>query len=162
MAGKAARDPRSGALKLPAAILGAWGLYQILAGFYFIFIRPSFLPEDLRASAVKLETIRAVAPGMETWLQWVLAMVGGQMAASGVVVIGGAIRLAKRGHAGWTEVITYLLAGFFSVVLMSGVNFTLRSDFRWLLVAPVVLWLSAVILLARQASHRARDARQGL
>ena len=154
MAGQGTRNLSSGALTLPVGLLGAWGFYQILAGFYFIFIRPSFLPEDFQASAVTLEAIRRVAPGIETWLQWVFAVLGGQMAATGVVVMGGAAKIAKDGRVERIEVITYLLAGFLSVVMMSVVNFTLRSDFRWLLVAPVVLWLSAAVLLAQRAFHR--------
>ena len=150
----ATRDPISGKVKLSVALLATWGLYQILVGFYFIFIRPSFLPEDLQASAVTLEAIRRVAPGIETWLQWVFAVLGGQMAATGVVVLGGAFRIASGDRVGRIEAITYLLAGFLSVVMMSVVNFALRSDFRWLLVAPVVLWLSAAALLAQRAFHR--------
>lgn len=34
---------------------------------------------------------------------------------------------------------------------MSGVNFALHSDFRWLLLAPALLWaVSLMLLLGRQ------------
>ena len=137
--------------RLAAALLGAWGLYQLLAGLYFIFLRPSLLPEDLRASSATLEGIRRAAPGIEAWLQWVFAVLGGQMAAVGVLVVNGAIGILLGRSPARMEVGAYIMSGLLSVALMSGANFYLGSDFRWLLVAPAVLWLAAVILLSRQA-----------
>ena len=141
--------------RLAAVLLGAWGFYQVIAGLYFIFLRPSFLPEDLRASATTLEAVRAAAPGIEGWLQLVFTVMGGQMAAGGVLVRGGAFSLAQGRCPGRVELGTYVVAGFLSVVLMSGVNFALASDFRWLLVAPAILWLSAIIILGHGALGRA-------
>ena len=70
--GRMARNDRStfntAKRGLAAALLGAWGFYQVIAGLYFIFLRPSLLPEDLRASVTTLEAVRGAAPGIETWL----------------------------------------------------------------------------------------------
>lgn len=137
--------------RLAAGLLGAWGSYQVVAGLYFIFSRPSFLPEDLRASATTLEAVRGAAPGIEGWLQLVFAVMGGQMAAGGVLVMSGAFSLAQGRRPKRVELCAYIAAGFLSVVLMSGVNFALVSDFRWFLVAPAFLWLSAIIILGRGA-----------
>lgn len=135
---------------LAATLLGGWGLYQVIVGLYFIFIRPSLLPEDLRAAATTLEAIHASAPRLEAWLDWVFAVLGGQMAASGVLLLSAAVA-AIRGHRpSKVEMVTFVAAGLLSVALMSGVNFALGSDFRWLLVLPVILWLAAMIVIGRQ------------
>lgn len=134
---------------LAGALLGAWGVYQLLAGLYFIFFRPSFLPEDLRGSATTLEAIRGAAPGIEAWLQWVFVVLGGQMAACGAIVIGGVFGVVRGRRPGRLEMSAYAIAGFLSVVLMSGVNFAINSDFRWILVVPVILWLAALITVGR-------------
>ena len=72
---------------------------------YFIFVRPSFLPEDLRAATTTLDAVSAVAPGLGAWLQLVFAVLGGQMAALGVVLINAAIRV-RRGQ--WPQGIKML------------------------------------------------------
>lgn len=151
MGGENRETPGPAESRLAAALLGAWGFYQLLVGLYFIFLRPSFLPEDIRASGTTLEAVRGAAPGIEAWLQWVFAVLGGQMAAVGVLVIGGAISIGQGRRPKQAEVGAYAVAGALSVVVMSGVNFALVSDFRWLLVAPAILWLAAIILLGRRA-----------
>lgn len=136
--------------RVAAALLCGWGLYQLIAGLYFIFVRPSLLPEDLRAAATTLEAVRAAAPRLETWLNWVFAVLGGQMAASGVLLVGAAISVLRGHRPDTPEMMTYVAAGLFSVALMSGVNFALGSDFRWFLVAPTGVWLAAMIVPGRR------------
>lgn len=38
------------------------------------------------------------------------------------------------------------LSGTLTVALMSATNFALHSDFRWLLLAPVLIWLAGLVL----------------
>ena len=140
-----------GPARLASALIGAWGLYQLLAGLYFIFFRPSLLPEDLRASGTTLDVVRKAAPGMEAWLQWVFAVLGGQMAAAEVLVMSGAIGIFVRRSPDRVETGAYIVAGFLSVVLMCGANFALESAYRWLLVAPAFLWFAAMIPLGHRA-----------
>ena len=142
------RSDRAG---LAAALLGGWGIYQVIAGLYFIFIRPGLLPEDLRAAATTLAAVRAAAPRLEVWLDYVFAVLGGQMAASGVLLLSLAIRVFRGHRTSKVEFGAYVAAGLLSVTLMSGVNFALGSDFRWFLVVPVILWLAAMIFLGRRA-----------
>jgi hypothetical protein len=144
-------ESRSTNLRLASGLVATWGLYQILTGLYFIFFRPSFLPEDLRALNTTMESVSGAAPGIEAWLQLVFAVLGGQMAAGGILVMCGAVRLMQDCRWRRLEVWAYGTAGLFSVVLMSAVNFALASDFRWLLVLPVLLWLISVIVLGRSA-----------
>lgn len=42
MDGVARRIPGARESNIAASLLGTWGLYQVLAGLYFIFLRPSF------------------------------------------------------------------------------------------------------------------------
>lgn len=144
--------------KLAAALLGVWGLYQVFVGLYFIFIRPSLLPEDLRAVATTLEAAQAAAPHLEAWLNWVFAVMGGQMAALGVLLLGAAVGVFRGRRPDRIAMAAYVAAGLLSVTLMSGVNFALVSDFRWFLVMPVVVWLVAMIFLAKQAFGSAFQA----
>lgn len=143
--------PGRAMIRLAAALIALWGFYQLLAGLYFLFLRPSFLPEDLRASGTTLESVRDAAPGIEAWLRWVFAVLGGQMAALGALVLGGAINIWRGRPPNGVELVTYALGGALSVVLMSGVNFAIGSDFRWLLLAPVAIWLAGGVLLRRLA-----------
>jgi hypothetical protein len=152
MAGDNRKAARPAQLRLAAALLGAWGFYQVLAGLYFIILRPSFLPEDIRASGASLAAVRSAAPGIEPWLQWVFAVLGGQMAAVGVLVISGAIGIGQGRRPKRVEVAVYAVAGAFSAALMSGVNFELGSDFRWLLVIPVATCFAAIVFLHRLSS----------
>lgn len=140
--------------RLSAALMGTWGLYQVLAGLYFIFIRPSLLPEDLRAAATSLEALSAAAPNLEGWLQLVFIVLGGQMAAVGVLLIGAANRVRQGARLRNAEVWIYAATGVLSVALMSGVNFVLGSDFRWHLVAPVLVWLFAMLTLSARCFAR--------
>lgn len=151
MSGETRKIPGEAETRLAGALLGAWGDYQVLAGLYFVFFRPSFLPEDLRASVTTLEAVRGAAPGIEAWLQWVFAVLAGQMAACGAIIMGGAFSIMHGRCPARVDVSAYAIAGILSAVLMSGVNFALASDFRWLLVAPVIVWLAAIMTLGRRA-----------
>ena len=144
--------------RLAPVLLGMWGVYQLVAGLYFILVRPSLLPEDLRAAATTLEALHTAAPGLEAWLNLVFTVLGGQLAASGVLLLGAAVRVGRGHRPGKVETVTYVVAGLLSVTLMSGVNFALGSDFRWLLIVPVILWLAAVIVLGRPAFSSASRA----
>ena len=127
------------------------GLYQALAGLYFIFIRPSLLPEDLRAVVTTVAAVHTAAPRLEAWLASVFVVLGGQMAASGVLLLGTAVSFFQGHRSGKVGMVTHVAAGLLSVTLMSRVNFALGSDFRWFLVMPVIVWLAAMIFLSRQA-----------
>ncbi len=73
------------------------------------------------------------------------------MAAVGLLVISGAISVWRGRRPSGAERGTYFAGGLLSLVLMSAINFALGSDFRWLLVAPVLVWLAAMLLLERRA-----------
>ena len=101
----------------------AWPLSSILlivaavalsiVGLYFILVRPSLLPEDMRYMALPAAQLDAVRPQLETWLAHVFQVTG--------VLIGGAASV------GW----------------MTVVNFVIRSDFKWFLLGLSLLWAVA-------------------
>jgi hypothetical protein len=78
-------------------------------------------------------------------LHLVFTVLGGQMAAVGVLVIGASVRLGHR-KASRSELALLAVAGTLSVGTMAAVNFALGSDFRWLLILPAGLWLLSLVL----------------
>jgi hypothetical protein len=130
--------PRSSTLLL------LFGASLVLMGLYFIFLRPAMLPEDLRfigASQAQLET---TAPRLSIWLTQVFRVMGGYMAATGVLTITLAetsFRLRER-----TAAVGALLAGLASIAWMATVNFMIDSDFKWVLLGVAILWASSMLL----------------
>ena len=130
-------------------LLTAYGAWLIALGAYFSLLRPALLPEDPRFIGTSLERLREAAPGLEARLHIVFTVMGGFMAGAGVLTVflaRTAVTARLRGTA-WA----IALAGLATVVLMSAMNFALHSDFRWMLLLPVLLWTMAVIAYVRQA-----------
>ena len=125
-------------------MLTACGVWLMGLGVYFIFLRPSLLPEDPRFMGTTIEQIRIAVPGLESWLKKVFTVMGGFMAGAGVLTVFIAtvvMRLRLKGAA-WALGIS----GALTVVLMSATNFALYSDFRWLLLLPALLWLAGLFV----------------
>ena len=132
----------------PAHGLASWlllacGAWLVGLGFYFIFLRPALLPEDPRFMGTSLEALRAAAPGLEGWLGLVFRVMGGFMAGTGVLVVfiaRSAMPLRLQGIG-----VALMSTGLMTVALMSATNFVLHSDFRWLLLVPVLVWLASLV-----------------
>ncbi|HEX8444749.1 MAG TPA: hypothetical protein VF631_13990 [Allosphingosinicella sp.] len=149
-------DRRAVRRKIALGLLTACGIYQIALGLYFILCRPSFLPEDVRFMRGSAAAIRAAAPGIEAWLQWVFAVMGGQMTGVGILVLLAARRERYGIAAPPAETFFLASAAVATAVLMSGVNFAIGSDFRWLLLAPVALWILALFFHSGGRPHEDR------
>jgi hypothetical protein len=122
----------------------ACGAWLMGLGFYFSVLRPAFLPEDLRFMDASLTQIRVAVPGLEGWLHKVFTVMGLFMAGSGVLaVFVAAVAMPLRFR--WTSW-AIALAGILTVAGMSAVNFALHSDYRWLLLIPVLVWLAGLTL----------------
>ncbi|MDO8777234.1 MAG: hypothetical protein Q7K57_52690 [Burkholderiaceae bacterium] len=119
------------------------GIWLIGLGLYFALLRPALLPEDPRYIGSSLAQIQAALPGLERWLSHVFVVMGGFMAASGLLTISLALTavVARRRGIG----IVLLLAGLASVVTMSWTNFAIDSNFKWLLLAPAILWFTGLV-----------------
>jgi len=125
-------------------MIGACGFWLVGLGLYFIVLRPSVLPEDARFMDTTAAQIQDAVPGLERWLQKVFMVMGGFIASTGVlaVLVAAVAMPARRNGTSWA----IGLSGGFSVALMSAANFALRSDFRWMLLVPALLWLAGLVL----------------
>ena len=131
----------------------ACGIWLVLLGLYFALLRPALLPEDARYIGMTLPLGESAPSGLTRWLRHVFAVMGGFMIATGVLttfLAATAVSSRQRGTG-----IVLLLAGFASVVTMSATNFAIDSHFKWLLLAPVVLWCFglAAYALERRDQH---------
>lgn len=149
-------QPASSPLPLSAKIFLICGAWLIGLGAYFIFVRPAFLPEDPRYIGSSIESIRAVAPGLERWLGHVFRVLGGFMMATGAATILNAWHLLKRRERGTLPLMA--MSGATGVALMSGTNFLLQSDFKWPLLRPALLWLVGLVCYAREKARHAGTA----
>ena len=125
-------------------MLIACGIWLVLLGLYFIFLRPPLLPEDTRFMGSSLAQVRAAVPGLEEWLQRVFIVMGGFMAGTGVLTVFTACVAMPSRWKGTSWAIA--MSGALTVALMSAINFDLRSDFRWLLLVPALVWLAGFAL----------------
>lgn len=130
--------------QLPKWTLVGCGAWLLALGFYFMFIRPPLLPEDLRYMGTTLAQVRAAMPGLEGWLAWVFTVLGGFIAGAGVLTVFVAVVAVPTRMKGTS--LALALSGLLTVGLMSATNFALQSNFRWLLVLPACAWLAVVAL----------------
>ncbi len=127
---------------LSSKFFGACAIWLVGLGVYFIFLRPALLPEDPRFMGTSIESLRTAAPGLERWLGHVFDVLGGFMVATGTLTLLVACRTLARRTRG--TLIAMAVAGAAGVALMSATNFILQSDFRWVLLAPALLWLAGL------------------
>jgi hypothetical protein len=139
-----AHDPRGRAgRRLSSWLLLACGVWLVGLALYFIFLRPRLLPEDVRFMGATLAKVRTALPGLEPWLAHVFVVLGGFIAGAGVLTILVAIAtLPRRPPA---APLAIALSGALTVGLMSATNFSLGSDFKWVLLAPAMAWLAALV-----------------
>jgi hypothetical protein len=121
----------------------ACGIWLVALGTYFIFLRPPLLPEDLRFMGTTLTQIQVAVPGLESWLGSVFKVMGGFIAGTGVLIVFVARVAVARRLAGTAWAIA--VSGALTVALMSATNFALHSDFRWLLLVPVLVWVASLV-----------------
>ena len=136
---------------LPSIVFATCGLWLVALGIYFLFFRPALLPEDPRFMASSIGIIRIAIPGLERWLNLVFNVMGGFMVATGVMTVSVARSLFVT--QSFMTLLSLILAGAFSVALMSATNFRLNSDFRWMLLLPAVLWFAGGWLYLRKSIH---------
>ena len=121
----------------------ACGIWLIGLGLYFMLLRPSLLPEDLRYMGTSAGEIQSALPGLERWTHRVFTVMGDFMTGVGLLTILVAMNAsAVRGKWTW---IVLAVAGLFTVGIMSLTNFQLNSDFKWLLLIPSLLWVIGLV-----------------
>ena len=120
------------------------GLMLAGIGLYFIFLRPSLLPEDLRYMGSTLENVKQNMPGLSNWLQKVFWVMGGYVFTTGLLIIFISVTSFRNRLPGAFSIVA--LAGISSIGLMAVVNFIIGSDFKWLLLIFTLPWATALIL----------------
>ncbi|MER9685140.1 hypothetical protein [Mesorhizobium sp. M0139] len=112
-------------------------------GLYFIALRPPLLPEDVRYMNLSVAELEAIGPRLAMWLTQVFRVLGGYALATGVLLIALALTAFRARHP--VAVAGALVGGASSIGLMSVVNFTIGSDFRWSLFACALVWAVSLI-----------------
>jgi hypothetical protein len=120
-------------------------------GLYFIAIRPTLLPEDVRYMNLSAVELEAIGPRLAMWLTQVFRVLGGYALATGVLLIALAITAFRARHP--VAVAGALIGGASSIGLMSVVNFTIGSDFRWALFACALVWAVSLIAYGLESSR---------
>lgn len=130
-------------LRLSVLTFIACAIWLIGLGGYFIFVRPPLLPEDLRYLHVSAGQISMHIPLLASWLDKVFFVMGGFIAGSGCLLLFVAIHVLPQRLPGTS--ITLGFTGSCTVASMSFINFSLASDFRWLLFSVALAWLFGLV-----------------
>jgi len=125
-------------------MLALSGFLLIVMGIYFVVLRPSLLPEDLRYMGTTLENVKVNTPGLSNWLQKVFWVMGCYILTTGFLTVFIALTSFRTRAPG--AFIIVALAGISSIGSMAVVNFIIGSDFKWVLLAFTFPWAIALIL----------------
>lgn len=91
-----------------------------------------------------------IVPGLQRWTHHVFTVMGGFIAASGLLAI--TVALHSGGGTTNSAQIVLALAGVLTVGLMSVTNFQINSDFKWLLLVPALIWAFGLLANLRLRS----------
>lgn len=127
-----------------ALVLMAAGVAVAGTGLYFILLRPPLLSEDIRYMNLSSAQLGVVGPRLEAWLGQVFQVFGGYILATGVLTITVAATSFRAHHRG--AALGAAIGGATSIGLMAAVNFTIDSDFKWILLAIALAWASSLVL----------------
>ena len=141
-----------GRWRLSSLFLAASGILLVGVGSYFLFLRPPLLPEDVRYMSLTPAELQSVGPRLTSWLAQVFRVMGGYIAATGVL----ALTLA------WTSFRDHRavaaagagVAGGLSIGLMAAVNFVIQSDFKWVLLGMALVWAASIASFVLESRHR--------
>jgi hypothetical protein len=136
---------------LSSIILTAAGFSLFATGLYFILLRPVLLTEDIRY--MKLSTAEAEVVGTQigAWLTQVFRVMGGYIVASGALTIALATTSFREHRSG--AAVGVLIGGASSIGCMTAINFTIGSDFRWVLFGMTLLWICSLGLFWWEERH---------
>ena len=113
-------------------------------GLYFMILRPPLLLENTRFMGVAAAQLDPLGPGLDAWLTQVFRVMGGYVLATGVL----AVTLATTSFRQHSPVagVGALIGGGVSIGWMAVVNFTINSDFKWVLLAMALVWAASLVL----------------
>lgn len=127
-----------------ASLLRLGGFLHLGMGGYFIFLRPSLLPEDNKYIGSPLPTVQNNIPGLAHWLQKVFWVLGGFAFTTGLFKI----YIAQTSFRERTNRASLMIkiAGIPSIGFMTVVNVIIHSYFRWVFLAFALTWIVSLIL----------------
>jgi len=143
-----------------SATLAVAGMIVAGIGLYFIFLRPSLLPEDVRYMHLSAAELEDVGPRITTWLTHVFRVLGGYALATGILLFALAVTAFRTRHP--VAVAGALLGGASSIGLMSVVNFVIGSDFKWALFACALVWALSLIAYGLESCGSAPTLQNGI
>ena len=138
--------PQSILLRFAKWMFVACGIWLIGLGGYFTFLRAPLLPEDLRYLGLSTTQVEMLLPHLTSWLRNVFTVMGGFMAGCGVLTVFVSVRVVPQCAPGTGIALGF--TGLLTVAPMSGTNFALDSDFKWLLLVPTLVWLLGLVTYA--------------
>ena len=127
-----------------ASILALGGFLLVSMGIYFVFVRPSLLPEDLLYMKTTLSVIQYSTPNLSAWLQKIFWVMGSYIFTTGILTIFIALTSFRTRTRGAYNII--VISGFCSIGFMTFLNFIIESDFKWTLFIFTLPWLIGLIL----------------
>jgi hypothetical protein len=127
---------------LSSILLALAGTTLVVAGLYFVLLRPPLLPEDVRYMGLSAAELDAVRPRLGAWLTQVFRVMGGYVIATGVLTVTLAATSFRAHH--WGAAMGALVGGAASIGWMAVVNFMISSDFKWTLLAMASLWAASL------------------
>jgi hypothetical protein len=144
-------------------VLAVAGVLLVGTGLYFIVLRPPLLPEDTRFMDVAAAQLDPIKPQLQAWLTHVFRVLGGYILATGVLTVTLAAT-SFRQHS-LAAGVGVLIGGAASIGWMAAANFTIGSDFKWVLLAMALVWACSLGLFAwelqqSQATRRGPFDRQ--
>lgn len=128
-------------------IISMTGLILMGIGLYFIFFRPSLLPEDLQFMQIDT-TIFERIPLLKDWLGNVFTVLGGFALTTGFLKIIFATKFSTK-----SLILPIFVAWLSSDALMAVVNFKIHSNFRWSLFSLATLELIGIGALCISMLH---------
>ncbi|MER9685153.1 hypothetical protein [Mesorhizobium sp. M0139] len=143
--------PAANPWSMSSATLALTGIIIAGIGLYFIAPRPPLLPEDVRYMNLSAAELEAIGPRLAMWLMQVFRVLGGYALATGVLLIALAFTAFRARHP--VALAGALVGGASSIGLMSVVNFTIGSDFRWPLFACALVWAVSLIAYGLESSR---------
>lgn len=129
---------------LSSLFLVVSGVLLIGVGFYFLFLRPSLLPEDIRYMNLTPAELQSMGSRLGAWLTHVFRVMGGFITATGVLAITLATTSFRQHHP--IAAVGAMLGGAASIGWMAAVNFMINSDFKWVLLGMAFLWTCSLLL----------------
>jgi hypothetical protein len=129
---------------LSSGLLMLFGFALVVIGLYFILLRPAFLPEDLRFIGVSQAALESTAPRLTSWLMHVFRVMGGFIAATGVLMSALAAT-SFRTHQGMSAAAVFI-GGLSSIAWMTFINFAIDSDSKWTLLGIASVWTCSLVL----------------